>query len=84
MIYNSERCSSDDVAVAVVIMWAHSWDSNAARSFFKGEAKGLNPLLFPICLPPQSCFKSQINEKKKKINPSSAEISSLVWESSLI
>lgn len=66
MIYNSERCSSDDVAVAVVIMWAYSRDSNAAWVFFKGEAKGLNPLLFPICLPPQSCFESQINGKKKK------------------
>lgn len=66
MIYNSKRCSSDDVAVAVVITWAHSRDSNAARGFFKGEAKGLNPFLFPICLPPQSCFKSQINGKKIK------------------
>lgn len=84
MIYNSERCSSDDVAVAVVIMWAYSRESNAAWFFFKGDVKGLNPLLFPICLPPQSCFKSQINGKKKKINPSSAEISSLVRESSLI
>lgn len=31
MIYNSELCSSDDVAVAAVIMWAYSWESNAAR-----------------------------------------------------
>lgn len=34
MIYNSEHCSSDDVAVAVVIMWAYSRDSNAAWGFF--------------------------------------------------
>lgn len=67
MIYNSEHYSSDDVAVAVVIMWAHSWDRNAARVFLKGEAKGLNPLLFSICLPPKSCFKSQINGKKMKL-----------------
>lgn len=67
MIYNSKRCSADDVAMAIVIIWAHSWDSNAAQFFFKGEAKGLNPCLFPICLPPQSCFKTQIIRKKIKL-----------------
>jgi len=66
MIYNSKRCSSDEVAVAVVIMWAYSRDSMLHGGFFKGEAKGLNLLLFLICLSPQSRFNSQINGQKIK------------------
>lgn len=69
MIYNSELCSSDDVAVAAVIMWAYSWESNAARCvcvffFFKGEEKGLNPLSPAICLLPK--VPDQRGKKKKK------------------
>lgn len=46
MIYNSERCSSDVLAVAVVIMWAYSRDSDAAWSFFKRWSKRLkSPLV---------------------------------------
>lgn len=71
MIYNAELCSSDDVAVAAVIMWACSWESNAARCvcdfffFFKGEEKGLNPLSSFICLLPKVPDQQEKRKKKK-------------------
>lgn len=86
MIYNSERCSSDVLAVAVVIMWAYSRDSDAAWRFFKRWSKRLKSPLVSYLPASPKLFQGpdQWGKKRGEINPSSAEISSLVWGSSLI